>query len=59
MPLQKKDFIEIEYTARVKNGEIFDTNIKEDLEKANFNIEAKPFTFAIGEGMFLEGVDIF
>jgi len=59
MPLQKKDFIEIEYTARVKNGEIFDTNIKEDLEKANFNIEAKPFTFAIGEGMFLEGVDNF
>jgi FKBP-type peptidyl-prolyl cis-trans isomerase 2 len=59
MPLQKKDFIEIEYTGKVKNGEIFDTNIKEDLKKTDFKIEAKPFVFALGEGMFLEGVDNF
>jgi|SRR3989344_3225412 len=57
--LQKKDFIEIEFTARVKDGEIFDSNIKEDLEKINSNLEAKPFKFCLGEGMFLKGIDDF
>lgn len=59
MPLQKKDFIEIEFTARTKDGEVFDSNIKSDLEKVNPNIEAKPFVFCIGEGMFLKGVEDF
>ena len=59
MPLQKKDFIEIEFTGKTKEGEIFDSNITEDLKKTNFNIEAKPFIYALGEGMFLEGVDNF
>lgn len=57
--LKKKDFVEIEFTARVKDGEIFDSNIKEDLEKSNLNIEAKPFIISIGEGMFLKGVEDF
>ena len=38
MSLQKKDFIEIEFTAKVKGGDIFDSNIKEDLKKAKLNI---------------------
>lgn len=59
MTLQKKDFIEIEFTARVKNGEIFDSNIKKDLEKLNPNAKPKPFIFCLDEGMFLKGVDDF
>ncbi len=59
MVLNKKDFIEIEFTAKVKNGEVFDSNIKEDLKKSNLNIEPKPVIFPLGEGMFLKGVDDF
>ena len=57
MPLQKKDFIEIEFTGRTEDGVIFDSNIAEDLREANINAQAKPFTFALGEGMFLKGID--
>ncbi len=59
MVLNKKDFIEIEFTGRVKDGEIFDSNIKKDLEEANLKTEAKPFIFCLGEGMFLKGVEDF
>ena len=59
MPLQKKDFIEIEFTGRVKDGEIFDSNIKQDLEKLDSKATPKPLVFCLGEGMFLKGVDDF
>jgi len=66
MALQEKDFIEIKFTGRVKDGEVFDSNIKEDLEEMNksFNeegksIEAKPFIFCLGKGMFLKSLDEF
>jgi FKBP-type peptidyl-prolyl cis-trans isomerase SlyD len=58
MELQKKDFVEIEFTARVKDTqEVFDSNIKNDLEKSDLNVDAQPFVFALGEGMFLQGVE--
>lgn len=59
MTLQKKDFIKIEFTGKVKDGEIFDSNIKEDLKDANLKTESKPFIFCLGEGMFLKGVEDF
>lgn len=59
MVLQKKDFIEIEFTGKTKEGEIFDSNIKEDLKKANLNSKPKPFIFCLGEGMFLSAIDDF
>ncbi|MCH8945735.1 MAG: peptidylprolyl isomerase [Nanoarchaeota archaeon] len=59
MVFKKKDFIEIEFTARVKNGDIFDSNIKQDLKKADLDIEPKPFIFSLGEGMFLKGIEDF
>lgn len=59
MVFEKKDFIEIEFTGRVKNGEIFDSNIKEDLKKANLEVEPKPFIFSLGEGMFLKAIEDF
>ncbi len=59
MELKKKDFIEIEFTGKTKEGEIFDSNIKEDLAKSNLNVKPKPFVFCIGEGMFLPGIENF
>mgnify|MGYP006416978893 CR=1 FL=1 len=57
MALKNKDFIEIEFTARVKDGEIFDSNIKEDLKKLNPEATSKPFIFPLGQTMFLKGVE--
>ncbi len=57
--LKEKDFIEIEFTGKTKEGEIFDSNVKKDLEKAKLNIEAKPFVYCLGQGMFLKGIDDF
>ena len=59
MTLKKKDFIEIEFTGRVKDGEIFDSNIKEDLKNSDLNFEPKPFVFCLGEGMFLKSIEDF
>ncbi|MEK6741742.1 MAG: peptidylprolyl isomerase [Nanoarchaeota archaeon] len=63
MSLQKKDFIEIDFTGRVKDGEVFDSSLKEDLEKLHHDhdhaIEPKPFVFCLGEGMFLQAIDDF
>jgi len=61
--INPKDFIEIEFTGKVKDGEIFDSNIKEGLEKLhsghNHEIKAKPFIFSVGENMFLKSIDDF
>ncbi len=59
MPLQKKDFIEIKFTAKTRDGEVFDSNIKEDIDKINSQIKAEPFVFCLGEGMFLKSVEDF
>jgi len=63
MALKDKDFVEIEFTGKVKDGEIFDSNIKKDLEEMHKGhdhpIHAKPFVFCLGEDMFLKGVDEF
>jgi peptidylprolyl isomerase len=59
MPLQKNDFIEIEFTGRIKGGEVFDSNIPEELKKLNSNQPAKPFVFSLGQEMFLKGIEDF
>lgn len=59
MELKKNDFIEIEFTGKVKDGEIFDSNIKEDLKKIDSKIEAKPFVLCLGQEMFLKAVEDF
>jgi len=59
MALKSKDFIAIEFTAKLKDGDIFDSNVKKDLAKAGIQGNLKPFVFALGEGMFLKGVEEF
>lgn len=61
MAIKKNDFIEIEFTGKIKDsGEIFDTNIKEDAKKANFELKEenlKPIVIVIGQGMLVKGLD--
>ncbi|MEK6945863.1 MAG: peptidylprolyl isomerase [Nanoarchaeota archaeon] len=63
MPFQKNDFIEVQFTGKLREGGVFDSNIKEDLEKLHHGhdhpIETKPFVFALGQGMFFKGVEDF
>jgi FKBP-type peptidyl-prolyl cis-trans isomerase 2 len=57
MTFQKNDFIEIEFTGRIKGGEVFDSNVPEELKKLNPNQIAKPFIFSLGQGMFIKGAE--
>ena len=59
MALQNKDFIEIEFTAKIKDGELFDSNRKADLEKAGMQGNPKPMILSLGQGMFLKGAEDF
>ncbi len=63
MTFKKLDFVELEFTGRLKNGEIFDSNIKKDLEELHSGhdhpIEAKPFVICLGENMFLKSIEDF
>lgn len=63
MAFKKTDFIEMEFTGRLKEGGIFDSNIKEDLKELHKGhdhpIDTKPFVFCLGEQMFLDSVEDF
>lgn len=59
MGMQKKDFIEIEFTGRIKDGGVFDSNVRENLKELNPDANPKPLVFCLGEGMFLKGIDDF
>lgn len=63
MSIKEKDFIEIEFVGKTKDGEVFDSNVKEELQKLHkdhdHEIDPKPFIFCIGEGMFLKGIEDF
>lgn len=54
---QKNDFIEIEFVGKTKDGEIFDTNIKEEAQKINLEIEDKKLIVCIGHKMLIQGFD--
>jgi FKBP-type peptidyl-prolyl cis-trans isomerase 2 len=56
--INKGDFIEILFTGIDQNGEVFDSNMPDDLPKEARGI-AKPFIFPLGHGMFLESIDNF
>ncbi len=54
--IQKNEFIELEFTARIRDREIFDTNIKEDAEKLKIK-NVKPLILSVGRSMIIRGVD--
>jgi FKBP-type peptidyl-prolyl cis-trans isomerase 2 len=58
MSIQKNDFVEIEFTAKTKEGQIFDTNIKADAEAAGFEAKnMKPYLLCVGKEMVLQSFD--
>jgi len=56
---QKNDFIELEFIGKVKDGNIFDTNIKEEAKKINLELETRPLIICIGQNMILPAIDEF
>jgi FKBP-type peptidyl-prolyl cis-trans isomerase 2 len=59
MVIQKNDFIELDFVARVKDtNEIFDTTNKEEAKKANLDIkELSPLILCVGKDMAIKGLD--
>jgi len=58
--LRKNDFVEIEYTGKIKDtGQIFDTNVEKEAKKLNLNTKIKPLTICLGENMILPAIDDF
>ena len=57
MATKKKDFIELDFTGKIKeSGIIFDTTISEDAKKIGAE-DAKSLKLCIGEGMVVKGFD--
>jgi len=57
--IKKNDFVELDFSGRVKNAEIFDTNIKEEAKKIGLEIESRPLIICIGQNMILPAIDEF
>ncbi len=58
MTIQKKDFVEIEFSASIKNGEIFDTTKKEDAKRIGIKEDGlKPLIISVGFEMVVPGLD--
>ncbi|MFZ5955139.1 MAG: FKBP-type peptidyl-prolyl cis-trans isomerase [Nanoarchaeota archaeon] len=55
--INKNEFVEIEFTAKVKDGEIFDTNIPEQAKKLGFKEQVKPLIISVGNNMVIKGLD--
>jgi len=53
---KKKDFVEIKFTG-YSNGNIFDSNIDEDLKKISSNAKPKETIVIVGESMLVPGFD--
>lgn len=54
--VKKMDFVEIKFTGYT-NGEVFDSNIEEDLKKINDKNPAKKLIVVVGQGMIVKGFD--
>jgi len=60
--IKKGDFVEFDFTAKVKDGEVFDTSIEDEAKKHNLidekhNKKFEPLRICVGLGMTLKGVD--
>lgn len=58
MKIKKYDFVELDFVAKTEDGKVFDTNLKEEAEKAKLpSANYKPIKVCIGEGFLLKGLD--
>lgn len=55
---KKGDFVELEYTGRIKDENIvFDTTDKAKAEELGLNTDVAPVKLCLGEGMMMEGLE--
>jgi FKBP-type peptidyl-prolyl cis-trans isomerase 2 len=54
--ITKNDFVEIKYTG-YSNGNIFDSNVEENIKKINPKESAKETIVIVGQGMLVPGLD--
>ena len=61
MPVEKGDFVEIEYTGRLKeNNQVFDTtkaDVAKEADIFNENARYEPVIICVGENQIVKGVD--
>ncbi|MEK6918999.1 MAG: peptidylprolyl isomerase [Nanoarchaeota archaeon] len=57
--IAKNDFVEFRFTGKVKDGEIFDTNIPESAKLMGLEMESKPVVICVGHQMILPKLDEF
>ncbi|MBR9693145.1 peptidylprolyl isomerase [Candidatus Woesearchaeota archaeon] len=59
MAIKKGDFIELDYTGKVKDGNIFDTTLDSVAKEHGLNPKAqyKPIIICVGEQQLLRGLD--
>ena len=55
--IKKNNFIELEFTARIKGGDVFDTNIESEAKKLNSKMKPKPLIISVGHNMLIKGLD--
>jgi len=53
---RKGDFVELKFTG-YSNGQVFDSNIEEDLKKMQVEKKPEPTIVIIGQGMLVSGLD--
>ncbi len=58
MTIKEKDFIEIEFSGRVKGGDTFDSTKKQDAKTLGIKEESlKPLILSVGNEMVVDGLD--
>ena len=57
--VEKHDFVELEFTGMVKDGEIFDTNVDSVAKSIGMKDSPKPLIVCIGKRMVIDGLDEF
>jgi len=57
MAIQKNDFVELEFIGKVKDGEVFDTNIEAEAKKLGYKENVKPSIVSVGNLMVVKGFD--
>jgi len=57
--LKKNDFVELHYIGKIKDGDVFDTNIKEEARKIKLDIKSRPLVICLGQNMILPSIDEF
>lgn len=56
MEIKKNDYVEIKYKGYA-NGELFDSNIEEEVKKVHKDAKAEKTIIMVGQGMIVSGLD--